>query len=99
MGNIISDSSGNIRTLDTSGNAISNDVFTQNITDALFELNLYNTGNYYSNVKDGVIRSGDEPRSELDYTEDGTSLSTSNNVDKANTVSLYIFVNVETESM
>ena len=78
MGNIISDSSGNIRTLDTNGNAISNDVFTQNITDALFELNLYNTGNYYSNVQNGTIKTGQEPRSELDYTDEGRSLSTSN---------------------
>jgi hypothetical protein len=83
MGNIISDSSGNIRTLDTNGNAISNDVFTQNITDALFELNLYNTGNYYSNVQNGKLFPTDEPRSELDYTNEGRSLSTTNNVDKA----------------
>ena len=78
MGNIISDSSGNIRTFKRNGNVDSTDAFTKNITDALFELNLYNTGNFYANGNPEA-----NPRSEFDYTSTGISKSTSN-IDLAN---------------
>jgi hypothetical protein len=76
MGNIISDNKGNIRTYNKNNrnNADTNDpsAFTKNMTDILFEIDLYNTGNYYEQ------KTTENPRSEFDYSEDGKHKSVDN---------------------
>lgn len=78
MGNIISDNKGNIRTYNnTETDENKPSAFTKNMTDILFELDLYNTGNYYEQ------NTTQNPRSEFDYTERGKEKS-KNNIDITN---------------
>ena len=73
MGNIISDNKGNIRTYyNTDTDEKNPSAFTKNMTDILFELDLYNTGNYYEQ------NTTQNPRSEFDYTDQGKEKSTNN---------------------
>ena len=73
MGNIISDNIGNIRTYNNTETDENNpSAFTKNMTDILFELDLYNTGNYYDQ------KTTQNPRSEFDYNDQGKEKSTRN---------------------
>jgi len=65
MGNILSqDDIGSLK-----GNGESLNPFTQNMTNLLFELDLYNTGKYATDASAG----DNGPRPEFDYTETGVS--------------------------